>query len=170
MKNYISDLGDPALNSFIWPLWAVAMSLLALMLFPISFYYYRQLSDEVNASLRIGMFFLVLSDLGLLGAGVIPQSLYTFSTLVHVMNAGFFMGGAFMNLFFWYPLLQKVAGFNRNVGFFRLGFGIFIAIGICSSMLVPTLSGLITLFEWGIMLMILVNHALLLIYLPERVI
>ena len=170
MKNYISDLGDPALNSFIWPLWAVAMSLLALMLFPISFYYYRQLSDEVNASLRIGMFFLVLSDLGLLGAGVIPQSLYTFSTLVHVDECGFLYGRSVYEFIFLVSSSTESSGFNRNVGFFRLGFGIFIAIGICSSMLVPTLSGLITLFEWGIMLMILVNHALLLIYLPERVI
>jgi hypothetical membrane protein len=169
IHNYISDLGDPNQNPQIWPLWGFAHSLLALLLTPLAFYYYRQLGENPSKQLRFGMFFSLLSSVGLLGAGVIPQSLYPFSDLVHLINAGLFMGGAFMNLFIWYSLIQKISGFNQIVGKVRLGIGIFIAVSICGSLIFPALAFLVTLFEWGIMSMILINHALLLIFLPERI-
>ncbi|HMF32172.1 MAG TPA: DUF998 domain-containing protein [Candidatus Lokiarchaeia archaeon] len=183
VQDYISDLGVPANNPIGWPIWSFGHAIFGILLFPVIRYLYRQLAGEPRKYLRVGTVFLILSAIGILGLGTIPQFSYPGLGEIHATNATLLIGGTYLNLFSWFPLMRKDPKMKQSIVVARLVAGLVILGGLALSVLpafflddqaVGCSGGVCPWYlstpfwEWTFLIGMMVNDVLLFFVIPER--
>lgn len=125
----ISFLGDPADNPNGWVYWAVAMSIMGILLLPLAPYIHRQLEGYNKILQRIGSIFILIAGIGLFFLGVFPQS--EANKPIHLTSATMSFSGLYFGAFFlgfiiiqmdsiekWKKILFCILGWGGPIGFF----------------------------------------------------
>lgn len=117
IDNAISDLGVPYLNPNGWFLWSIGMIFIGLAMIPFIPYLYRRLRTINTYFTKIGISFIIIADIGMIGLGAFPQ--YEIFLLLHQINAGFSFTGLYLTLFFLgFPVMKDKRIKRPFVGFF----------------------------------------------------
>lgn len=96
----ISYLGSPSRNPFGWIIWSIGMASTGFLLIPVVPYLHRRVV-KIHIIAYIGTFFLLISLIGLIGIGLIPQFEPDIFKLIHFINAVMALGGQYLCLGFY---------------------------------------------------------------------
>lgn len=113
----ISNLGVPNLNPNGWFFWSIAMIFMGLTVIPFIPYLYRRLEGINRHFTRIGISFISIAVIGMIGLGTFPQ--YRIFLFLHQINAGFAFAGLYLTLFFLgFPVIKDKRIKRPFIGFF----------------------------------------------------
>ena len=96
----ISYLGSPDRNPFGWIFWSVGIAATGFLLIPVVPYLHRRVV-LIHKIAYIGTFFLIVSVIGMIGVGTIPQFEPKIFNTIHVINSAMALGGQYLCLGFY---------------------------------------------------------------------
>jgi hypothetical membrane protein len=180
-QNDISFLGAPELNPNGWYYWAIGMALTGVLYIPVIPFVYKQLISVHKIGTKIGIFFLILSSIGTIGIGIIPQ--FPGLDIFHVVNATFAFGGLYLSMFNLGGVLLRDKSIRKSLLalFMAIGFGG--PVGFCATQGYRILNGGVgricpwvpcpcylefSTWEWMLLFFIFADLMVFLLIVPEH--